>query len=79
MRRFVRLREVLKKLFLPGLEKALAQDGIRMLRTPVGDKYVMEEMLKPGFLASVADKGRSPLDSAVAVAVLWIGSSSPGT
>ena len=25
-----------------GLEKALARDGIRMLRTPVGDKYVLE-------------------------------------
>jgi len=27
-----------------GLEKALAASGIRMLRTPVGDKYVLEEM-----------------------------------
>lgn len=27
-----------------GLEKALAAHGIRMLRTPVGDKYVLEEM-----------------------------------
>ncbi len=31
-----------------GLEKALAAHGIRMLRTPVGDKYVLEEMLKRG-------------------------------
>ena len=31
-----------------GLEKALARDGIRMLRTPVGDKYVMEEMIRQG-------------------------------
>jgi phosphoglucosamine mutase len=31
-----------------GLEKALAQDGIRMLRTPVGDKYVLEEMVRVG-------------------------------
>jgi phosphoglucosamine mutase len=31
-----------------GLEKALAGDGIRMLRTPVGDKYVLEEMVKVG-------------------------------
>lgn len=29
-----------------GLEKALGQLGIRMLRTPVGDKYVLEEMLR---------------------------------
>ena len=29
-----------------GLEKALEAQGIRMLRTPVGDKYVLEEMLK---------------------------------
>jgi phosphoglucosamine mutase len=31
-----------------GLERALAQDGIRMLRTPVGDKYVLEEMVREG-------------------------------
>jgi phosphoglucosamine mutase len=31
-----------------GLERALAREGIRMLRTPVGDKYVLEEMLKTG-------------------------------
>lgn len=31
-----------------GLEKALAANGIAMLRTPVGDKYVLEEMLKRG-------------------------------
>ena len=31
-----------------GLEKALEGRGIRMLRTPVGDKYVLEEMLKRG-------------------------------
>ena len=29
-----------------GLEKALQQLGITMLRTPVGDKYVLEEMLR---------------------------------
>ena len=29
-----------------GLERALAADGIRMERTPVGDKYVLEEMLR---------------------------------
>ncbi len=31
-----------------GLEKALKKHGIQMLRTPVGDKYVLEEMLKRG-------------------------------
>jgi phosphoglucosamine mutase len=29
-----------------GLEKALGQLGITMLRTPVGDKYVLEEMIR---------------------------------
>ncbi len=31
-----------------GLEKALARHGIAMLRTPVGDKYVLEEMERRG-------------------------------
>jgi phosphoglucosamine mutase len=31
-----------------GLEAALRRDGIRMLRAPVGDKYVLEEMQKCG-------------------------------
>jgi phosphoglucosamine mutase len=31
-----------------GLEKALERDGIRMMRTPVGDKYVLEEMVRLG-------------------------------
>jgi phosphoglucosamine mutase len=31
-----------------GLEVALAQSGIKMLRAPVGDKYVLEEMQKSG-------------------------------
>ena len=31
-----------------GLETALTNDGIRMLRTPVGDKYVLEEMIRVG-------------------------------
>jgi phosphoglucosamine mutase len=31
-----------------GLEKALEREGIRMLRTPVGDKYVLEEMVRIG-------------------------------
>jgi phosphoglucosamine mutase len=29
-----------------GLEKALEANGIRLIRTPVGDKYVLEEMLR---------------------------------
>jgi phosphoglucosamine mutase len=31
-----------------GLEKALAAHGIQMLRTAVGDKYVLEEMIRKG-------------------------------
>lgn len=31
-----------------GLEKALQKEGLTMLRTPVGDKYVLEEMLRRG-------------------------------
>jgi phosphoglucosamine mutase len=31
-----------------GLEKALEREGIRMTRTPVGDKYVLEEMVRLG-------------------------------
>ena len=31
-----------------GLETALKRGGIRMLRAPVGDKYVLEEMLETG-------------------------------
>jgi phosphoglucosamine mutase len=31
-----------------GLEKALEREGIVLLRTPVGDKYVLEEMLRTG-------------------------------
>jgi phosphoglucosamine mutase len=31
-----------------GLEAALKRSGIRMLRAPVGDKYVLEEMLQTG-------------------------------
>ncbi len=31
-----------------GLEVALSQSGINMLRSPVGDKYVLEEMQKSG-------------------------------
>src|SRR5690606_40710491 len=31
-----------------GLESALAADGIELVRTPVGDKYVLEELLRSG-------------------------------
>jgi len=31
-----------------GLERALSSHGIRMVRTPVGDKYVLEEMVRSG-------------------------------
>jgi len=31
-----------------GLERALAREGIAMARTTVGDRYVLEEMLKSG-------------------------------
>jgi phosphoglucosamine mutase len=31
-----------------GLERALASHGIQMVRTPVGDKYVLEEMTRRG-------------------------------
>ncbi len=31
-----------------GLERALSAHGIRLARTPVGDKYVLDEMLKAG-------------------------------
>lgn len=31
-----------------GLERALAREGLRLIRTPVGDKYVLEEMLRSG-------------------------------
>ena len=31
-----------------GLERALSEHGVQMLRTPVGDRYVLEEMLTRG-------------------------------
>ncbi|MBI1956102.1 MAG: phosphoglucosamine mutase, partial [Acidobacteria bacterium] len=31
-----------------GLEQALAREGLQLLRAPVGDKYVLEEMLRCG-------------------------------
>ena len=32
-----------------GLEVALRESGLRMIRTPVGDRYVVEEMLRGGY------------------------------
>jgi phosphoglucosamine mutase len=31
-----------------GLERALAAEGLRLVRAPVGDRYVLEEMLRLG-------------------------------
>ena len=31
-----------------GLERALESEGLRLLRTPVGDKYVLQQMLRSG-------------------------------
>jgi phosphoglucosamine mutase len=40
-----------------GLEVALRNSGIRMLRANVGDKYVLEEMLKGGFVLGGEQSG----------------------
>lgn len=40
-----------------GLEIALARHGIRLLRTAVGDKYVMEEMARGGFVLGGEQSG----------------------
>jgi phosphoglucosamine mutase len=40
-----------------GLEKAFETYGIKMLRTPVGDKYVLEEMLKRGAILGGEQSG----------------------
>jgi phosphoglucosamine mutase len=40
-----------------GLERALQLHGINMLRTPVGDKYVLEEMLKRGAMLGGEQSG----------------------
>jgi phosphoglucosamine mutase len=40
-----------------GLEKALHRLGIRMLRTAVGDKYVLEEMLRCGAMLGGEQSG----------------------
>jgi phosphoglucosamine mutase len=40
-----------------GLEVALGRSGIRMLRAPVGDKYVLEEMKKTGAMLGGEQSG----------------------
>src|SRR5438105_10915744 len=40
-----------------GLEIALKKSGIRMLRANVGDKYVLEEMLKTGAILGGEQSG----------------------
>ena len=40
-----------------GLELEFRKRGINLLRTPVGDKYVMEEMLKGGFVVGGEQSG----------------------
>ena len=40
-----------------GLEIAFAQHGIQLLRTPVGDKYVMEAMLNGGYVLGGEQSG----------------------
>jgi phosphoglucosamine mutase len=40
-----------------GLEKALAEAGISMTRTQVGDKYVLEEMLRSGAMLGGEQSG----------------------
>ncbi|MFN7915909.1 MAG: hypothetical protein U0Q55_11275 [Vicinamibacterales bacterium] len=44
-----------------GLELALRRSGIEMIRTSVGDKYVMEEMLKRGIALGGEQSGRDLL------------------
>ncbi len=40
-----------------GLERALASHGIQMIRTPVGDKYVLEEMIRRNVLLGGEQSG----------------------
>ena len=40
-----------------GLELALRDHGIRLIRTPVGDKHVMEEMLRGGYVLGGEQSG----------------------
>ena len=40
-----------------GLELAFAKQGVRLIRTPVGDKYVMEAMLSGGYVLGGEQSG----------------------
>jgi phosphoglucosamine mutase len=40
-----------------GLERALRQSGIQLVRTPVGDKYVLEEMIRRGAIIGGEQSG----------------------
>ena len=40
-----------------GLERALESEGIQLVRTPVGDKYVLEEMLRRGAVVGGEQSG----------------------
>jgi phosphoglucosamine mutase len=40
-----------------GLERALNSHGIRLIRTPVGDKYVLEEMIRIGAMLGGEQSG----------------------
>jgi len=40
-----------------GLEIALKEHGLRLIRTPVGDKYVMEEMIAGGYVLGGEQSG----------------------
>ena len=40
-----------------GLERALGSNGIDMVRTPVGDKYVLEEMIRRGAILGGEQSG----------------------
>ena len=42
-----------------GLEIALRESGIEMVRCPVGDKYVMEEMIKRGCRSAASSPATS--------------------
>jgi len=46
-----------------GLEIALRQAGIKLLRAPVGDKYVLEEMIKSGAVLGGEQSGHIILSS----------------
>ena len=66
---FLAARDLQERLELPGetvvatvmsnlwLEKALSGIGVRMLRAPVGDKYVLEEMLRGGYVLGGEQSG----------------------